>query len=87
MSEQADISEMRTTTTEPCEYCSGTGKRTVVSHGWLKSVRRKAGLSLRQMGERIGVSAPYLCDVEHGHRPIRLEGKVAQAYLKLSEEK
>jgi DNA-binding XRE family transcriptional regulator len=34
----------------------------------LKIVRKMRGKTLREMGKTLGVSAPYLCDVESGNR-------------------
>ena len=31
-------------------------------------LRRAAGMTMREMARRIGVSAGYLCDLEHGRR-------------------
>lgn len=36
----------------------------------IREAREKAGLTLRKLAERIGVSAPYLSDVERGRRGI-----------------
>ena len=36
--------------------------------GEVRRARKDAGLSLRALGARIGVSAAYLTDVEHGRR-------------------
>lgn len=34
----------------------------------LRQRRLKAGISLREMARRLGLSAPYLCDLEYGRR-------------------
>ena len=34
-----------------------------------RQAREKAGLSLREIARRMGVSAPYLSDLERGRRP------------------
>lgn len=36
----------------------------------LRDVRKYRGLSLRECAKTLGVSAPYLSDVEHGRRHI-----------------
>lgn len=51
---------------EPCPHC-GT-PRSVVEGAWLRERRLRAGLTLRQMAERQGVSAAYVCDVEKNRR-------------------
>lgn len=33
-----------------------------------KEYRKAAGFSLRAVARKIGVSAPYICDLENGHR-------------------
>jgi transcriptional regulator with XRE-family HTH domain len=39
----------------------------------LKYLREKAGLSLHQASEKLGLSKRYLSNLENGHKPIRLE--------------
>lgn len=51
---------------EPCSQC-GT-PRTVVNGLWLRERRKKAGYSLRDFAKRVGVSAAYICDIEHNRR-------------------
>lgn len=34
----------------------------------LRKLRREHGLTMRALGARVGVSAAYVNDVEHGHR-------------------
>ncbi len=51
---------------EPCTRCGSA--QTVVNGAWLREVRKLAGLSLREMSRRVGVSAPYLCDIERNRR-------------------
>jgi len=60
----------------PCPTC-GTPK-SIVNGAWLRNERKKAGLSLREMARRLGVSAPFLCDVEFSRRNCSV--KVRQAY-------
>ena len=50
--------------------------------------REEKGISLRQMARFLGISAPYLADVEHGRRkPLEIE-KLTKAMdiLELSKE-
>ena len=54
----------------PCVHCGGAGYVVRVNPTWLRSTRERAGISLREMARRIGVSAPYVCDVEHGRRAV-----------------
>ena len=34
----------------------------------LRTMRRKVPLSLREVARRMGITAPYLCDLEQGKR-------------------
>lgn len=45
----------------------------------MRARRRKAKLSLRSVATRLGISAPYLCDLELGRRAWSEER--AQAFL------
>jgi DNA-binding XRE family transcriptional regulator len=51
---------------QPCPHC-GAPKR-VVNGEWLRQERKRAGLTLREMARRVGVSAAYLCDIEKNRR-------------------
>lgn len=49
--------------------CSKRGTpRTVLNGQWLRERRQHAGLSLRDFATRVGVSAAYICDIEHNRR-------------------
>jgi len=55
---------------EVCHRCAGTGfepDHAAVGREYRRR-REKLGLSLRSAGERIGVSAAYLSDLERGNR-------------------
>jgi predicted transcriptional regulator len=55
---------------EKCKCCGGSGKQ--ISHRALglemREKRIKKGITLREMAELIGVSAPYVSDLERGNR-------------------
>jgi len=53
-------------TTEACQRCGSVVP--VVDPRWLRAEREWAGLTLREMACRLGVSATYLSDVERGRR-------------------
>ncbi len=56
--------------TRPCSKCSGTG-RELDPFGlgkWLSGQRVSAGLTIRALAGKVGLSAPYVCDLEHGRR-------------------
>lgn len=54
-----------------CPHCNGTGK--VTDHAKLgarlQRKREKAGLTLREVGNAMGISIGYLSDLEHGRKP------------------
>lgn len=53
-----------------CKHCNGTGK--VLDHASIgsemRSLRMKRGLSCRSVSKGMGISAPYLSDLELGRR-------------------
>lgn len=49
-----------------CPRCGGTG--TVASPSAMRKLREDAGVTLRQLAKQMNVSAPYLSDLELGHR-------------------
>jgi transcriptional regulator with XRE-family HTH domain len=51
---------------DACPTC-GT-PRSVVNGAWLRERRKNAGMSLRDFAKRVGVSAAYICDIEHNRR-------------------
>ena len=69
-----------------CRHCGGTGNEPTpkeLSDLGLAAryQREQRGLILREAARRIGATAAYLCDLEHGRRTWG--GKKARAYLKL----
>jgi transcriptional regulator with XRE-family HTH domain len=60
----------------PCGSCGAP--RSVVDGAWLRQQRIKAGLGLREMAQRLGFSAPYICDIELNRR--NCTPKVRAAY-------
>jgi len=67
---------MRKYVNTPCPHCGSP--QAVVDGAWLRKVRESAGVTLREMGRRLGFSAPYLSDIEHNRRN-RLP-KICEAY-------
>ena len=49
-----------------CPTC-GT-PRSVINGAWLRERRLRAGFTLRGFAMRVGVSAPYISDIEHNRR-------------------
>lgn len=56
--------------TNPCECCHGTGVQVDQRElgDSLRQKREAAHISLRSMAADLGISAPYLSDLERGHR-------------------
>ena len=56
--------------TRPCKRCGGTGREQddqLIGEAW-QAKRKAAGLSLRDLGKRLDLSAAYLSDLENGRR-------------------
>lgn len=69
----------------PCEHCAAKGYVSRMNPKWLRARRLKAGLSLRELARLLNVTASYLCDIELGRRPLRLEHRIASKYRKLAQ--
>jgi hypothetical protein len=52
--------------TAVCSHCGSPNQ--VVCGGYLRALRESAGVSLRQMAKRLGLSAAYVSDIERNHR-------------------
>lgn len=64
-----------------CPECAGVGEVFVVNHDALRQRREYRGVSLRKMADKLGVTPPYLSDIERGNR--RCTEKIEKAYRKL----
>lgn len=40
---------------------------------WLKTARNNAGLTMKQLGEKIGISESYYCSIENGTRKQKMD--------------
>ena len=49
-----------------CPTC-GTPE-SILNGAWMAHARLRAGLTLREFAQRLGVSAAYICDIEHNRR-------------------
>ena len=62
---------MQSTPTIKCPRCGGTGgipdPKGIGEK--LKAKRVRAGLSLNEMGSRLGISGSYVSHLEHGRKP------------------
>lgn len=56
--------------TRNCACCQGTGKEVDQRElgKEMMNLRNKKGISLRDMGRMVNLSAPYLSDLERGNR-------------------
>ena len=66
------------TTQVGCPHCHGSGLLTVVPGPSLRAHRESLGWTLRAFADRLGFTAPYLCDVEYGRR--RATEAIVDAY-------
>ena len=53
-----------------CEHCNAE----TLDGANLRARRQKVGITLRSMATQLGVSAPYLSDIERGNRRVKLTG-------------
>lgn len=44
---------------------------------WLKKLRTDNGLTMKEMGEKLGISESYYCTIESGDRQKRMDLKLA----------
>lgn len=51
-----------------CHHCDGNGTIREINPAWLREVRKKKGISIRQMAKKLKLSAPFISDVELGRR-------------------
>lgn len=68
-----------------CRACNGTGTHVVADPESLKQARVKAGISLRQLADKLGFTAPYLSDIERGRRACTFI--IESAYNELKPKK
>ena len=65
-----------------CPRCRGTGQLPAAES--LRPIRHSAGLTLTAMARSMGVSVPYLSDVERGKRHVT--ARVEKAYRELQNQ-
>lgn len=54
-----------------CPRCQGHGTLTVYRGAYYRTMRKRKGLSLREVARRLNISAAYLSDLELDRRAIR----------------
>lgn len=65
--------------TPPCSHCNGTGEGPETINGIaFREWRLEHGYTLREVSKKLGISAPYLSDIERGQRSVshRIRGAV-----------
>jgi DNA-binding XRE family transcriptional regulator len=72
---------MKLFTDQKCPNCRGKGRIRVAIPEVLRDIRKKSGLTLEQVGKKIGFSKMYLSDIETGRR--RATPEIVGAYQKL----
>lgn len=50
---------------------------------WLKKLRTDRGLTMKEMGEKLGISESYYCTIESGERQKRMDLKLASGIAKV----
>ena len=67
-----------------CSKCQALLPAGETNPDWVRHVRINAGVSLREMAKRIGISAAYMCDIENGRRkcPDRVRDEIRQLWRK-----
>lgn len=65
----------------PCPKCGGRGFTMRIVGPTLRGIRKRSGLTVPALAERIGVSDAYLSMVELGRRAI--SARVLRAYQRL----
>ena len=58
----------------PCPRCNGAGKVSVLDYEYLKYLRIKRGLSIKDFAATHKTHSSIICDIEHGRRlcPARI---------------
>lgn len=51
-----------------CPRCRGVGHLVAINGKWLRGVRERANLSLREVARQLGYSPAYVSDIELGRR-------------------
>lgn len=63
---------------ETCPVCGTPDVVVHLSGRKLRKARLRAGTSLRAMAKELGISAPYLVDIELDRRPLRAASPLAE---------
>ncbi|HXN39619.1 MAG TPA: helix-turn-helix transcriptional regulator [Solirubrobacteraceae bacterium] len=57
--------------TDPADDADDTARDQAILGAAIRALRERAGLTQEQFGERAGMDATYLSQLENGHRGIR----------------
>jgi transcriptional regulator with XRE-family HTH domain len=71
--------------TTPCSHCRQPHKR--LNGAWLRYRRERAGVRLRELSRRSGISAAHISDVECGFRAVTARTQDAYALIGALEVK
>lgn len=64
---------------EHCEHCNGQR----VDGAVIRDARLKMGLTLRDVARELGVSTPYLSDIERNNRRARFNDGIGERLVRL----
>ncbi len=57
---------------EHCPACNGRGSHRVLDGGELRALRLEIGMEAKALAEKVGISAPYLCNLEFRKKKLNL---------------
>ncbi len=55
-------------------------ERGEIMRGWLKKMRLEKGYTMKEMGQKLGISESYYCAIENGERQKRLDMMLASEF-------
>ena len=64
---------------EHCEHCNGQR----VEGAAIREARLKMGLTLRDVARELGVSTPYISDIERNNRRARFNDGIGEKLVRL----
>jgi transcriptional regulator with XRE-family HTH domain len=71
----------------PIDPTCGTGSILIAAFGdLLRSLREQKGVALKELAAKVGMSAPYLCNIERGNFPPPSEEKLCSIAHELGQD-
>ena len=52
---------------------------------WLRKLRNEKGLTMKDMGEKLGISESYYCAIENGDRQKKMDMMIASGLATIFE--